>query len=156
MITIDAPAYVQHADHFQNGVSVKGGNNYDLSRGGVATPVVLLREPPPVAQPPAVISPQQALLARWGVTADSSMVALKLVGRGMSQEDQAWMRQLPSGVSLVLVAWSDGSAKADRAASAQLKAVLRGIPKGVSLRKAAVISRDSSSKEPPLVAYVVR
>lgn len=42
---LDVPAYVTYAPVLTQGVVVRGGNNYDLSRGAVATPVTQLSAP---------------------------------------------------------------------------------------------------------------
>lgn len=42
MIPIDMPAHVQVVDHNRNAVQVKGGTNWDITRGTIATPIAVI------------------------------------------------------------------------------------------------------------------
>jgi len=50
---IDVPAYVSYDTHVQNSVQVKGGTNWDLSRGALPTPIATLPDPEPKRPSPS-------------------------------------------------------------------------------------------------------
>jgi len=43
----EVPGYVRHDNHIQNSVQVKGGTNWDLSRGAIPTPIAPAPAPEP-------------------------------------------------------------------------------------------------------------
>lgn len=58
----EVPGHVQLQDHVQNQVQVRAGNNWDLSRSAVATPIAQLKDPEPIAVETPV-SPYEAAAA---------------------------------------------------------------------------------------------
>jgi biotin operon repressor len=65
----DVPGYVRYDTHVQNSVQVKGGTNWDLSRGALPTPIAPAPDPEPVRPAPAAEPCQCNLAQPKGTTA---------------------------------------------------------------------------------------
>lgn len=115
MIAIDTPAHVQHSSQFENGVLVVGGTNYDLSRGGVATPVYQVRELPPVqATPQAQAQPQKPLErtpyeAQHAMPEGEPLLTLRFDAGSavLSKQMVKDLRKLPKNKKFIIAAHAD-------------------------------------------------
>lgn len=158
MLPIDTPAHVQHATHIQNGVHVHGGTNYDLSRGGVATPIVRLPDPLPVMPPAQVIAElpsQTAYSAVHGVPVGKPSVTLafKRNSQLLSAEMTEVLSKLPKDRMVIVAGHADlqeadpaGVAKArTKAVSAYLKA--SRVAKAMSFGATLPLTRDTLNAE---------
>jgi hypothetical protein len=155
MVPIDTPAHIQYAPKIENGVRVQGGTNYDLSRGGVSTPVVRLPDPVPV-MPPAVIeyvppadlerTPYEAM---HRVPAGEPILTLHFARNAvvLTPEMRKSLAALKDGKKYVVVGHADSAETEAEEASKQRAAVV-----AKQLKRAKVIRAVSFADTLPLSA----
>lgn len=54
MVVVDAPAHIQLEDTRRNSIDVKGGSNWDITRGSIATPIKAIEVPKSIRSPYAM------------------------------------------------------------------------------------------------------
>lgn len=108
-IHVEVPAHVQHVDHTSNGVQVRGGTNWDLSRTAVETPISRVADPQPV-RPAADLAPKylpsaeahstQAVTVQFGI--NSAVVPATA---------QKLLKKIPKGSTVTVTGHSDAAEK---------------------------------------------
>lgn len=131
----EVPSQVQHQHHYQNGVHVKGGTNWDLSRSAVATPIARLPDPQPV-KPVAVESVRVATakpdasrylpVEKFVSVEPSAMVTFKANAAGLNNSAKKTLSELPKNVRLIVAGHADpAEAKAPAIAKQRAAAVAK-------------------------------
>lgn len=109
---VDTPAYVQQPSFVTNGVKVKAGTNWDVSRTAVATPIVPLADPQPV-RPAAVEAPARATFTQYQVAdrvpqhEPAATVGFDAGATSLSSEARGVLRGLVKGECYIVVGHAD-------------------------------------------------
>lgn len=136
----DVPGYVRHDTHVQNSVQVKGGTNWDLSRGALPTPIASLPDPEPIRPAPASdcacnLAKQNgstAYLPQHHIPAHAPDVTVRFAQGAvlLSGGAQGELKKLPHRGAVVVAGHADAREKSsDALAKKRAEAVARALRK---------------------------
>ena len=116
----EVPAYVQHLDRATQGIRVKGGTNWDLSRSAIATPISTLPDPEPL-RPAAPVALFNSEILRgtpyeprhkMPSSAPATKVTFGLNSVILPANAQKALKTLPKNVSVLVAGHADPGEKA--------------------------------------------
>lgn len=125
----EVPAHVQHVDQTRNGVAVKGGTNWDLSRSAVATPIAPAKDADPRrahCDCSAPVLPGTPYAPEHRMPAMDPVVTLHFSPGSsvMRVSDARALARLRKGATVVIAGHADGAERGPRAlAEARAKRV---------------------------------
>jgi hypothetical protein len=136
----DVPGHVRYDTHVQNSVQVKGGTNWDLSRGALPTPIAPVAAPDPIRPAPttdcacnlAKPNGSTAYLPQHHIPAHAPDVTVRFA-RGavlLSVGSQSELKKLPHHGTVVVAGHADTREKSsDALAKKRAEAVARALRK---------------------------
>lgn len=127
---IDVPAHVTHPSVIENRVQVRAGNNWDLSRIAVATPVAPLPDPTP--EPRLVPVPPPPAYVAGGLSYAAPVLTVAFAPRQarLATGDVKALRALPQGTSYAVQGCvAEGESNPARLAQTRAKLVVGSMAK---------------------------
>lgn len=124
---IDVPAHIQYAERTQNNAYVKGGTNWDITRGTIDTPIQEVVPPEPVKKSPYTMGPRPSAI--------------------LDRTPYAIQHEMPIGIDPSRTVYFD---KNKDELTADAKSLLKSIPKGAEVILAG--HADSRETNTPTIA----
>ena len=119
-LPVEVPTQIWHQNHKNNGILVQGGNNWDMSRSAVETPIAILKDPVPVKRIESVeVMESTPYMAQHGIPPGPPKLTLLFARNSsfLSEANKKLLNSIPKGIPIVLAGHSDGGEKAPKGIS---------------------------------------